>query len=988
MRYLASLLLLALVASVPAAQPPAHAAPLVEMSSLGRVVWEGTSEVAPVPMSLTASDGTGLKMSDLKVRSVVQDPLAFTELTMTFENPEDRTIEGRFEITLPDGAAISRFAMKIDGRWQEGEVVEKQRARQVYEDFLHRGQDPALLEKDAGNSFRARVFPIPAKGRKELVISWSHALESSSEPYRVVLDGLPELDELDVHVASDAWYADTPHDVYSLVEQGVSPQGTLAVDLGASRPLAGLRSGDLGLARVRPVLSTPRQPVTSLSVLFDTSASRALGFEAQIQRLEDLARALDPFTPLTVVAFDQDAREVYSGLAGDFSTSTTAALRDRGALGASNLERALTYLADSPTGHERVLLMTDGVPTAGARDLGGLQERVDALAGVGVVRVDALAAAGLRDEHLLTGLTRAGLPSHGVVLEAEAGVQSARERLDQATVSDIAVSVPGAEWVWPETLDGLQAGDEVLVYAVLPEAQPMTVQLAGMAVETPSRFETVDRPLLERAVVGANIARLTAAAESAEGDARQKRIADIVELSTSFRVLSDYTSLLVLETQEDYERYAIARDALADVLVAGETGIELQQRTELIVAEPVRPDPKPTKSKRRFRLGFSMAKDMAEAPAEPAMDVSDAPPTSMVQEREAAEEAQVLMAVAPAAGESSRMMAREEGRQARRSHEEVDADVEEEEPAPLIAPWEGRYAEVRTLLAGGRVAEALAQARAWRAEQPGDVLALVALGEALEALGDRDAAARAYGSIIDLFPSRADLRRMAAERLERLAAGRTLALDSYAVAIEQRPDHPSGHRLYAWALAKDGQLEAAFDTMEAAVKRSYPRGRVGVAQIMLEDLGILGAALGRAEPTRRQDIAERVKAAGGTEPAGASVRFVLTWETDANDVDLHIRDARGGHAYYSNKTLPSGGELIADVTNGYGPEAFVLPEGADAYPYTIQAHYYSRGPLGYGMGTLQVVQWDPALGLAFDDRPFVIQADGATVELGALTGRL
>ncbi|HMV35929.1 MAG TPA: hypothetical protein PKD60_08555, partial [Turneriella sp.] len=49
-------------------------------------------------------------------------------------------------------------------------------ARRAYEDFLHRRQDPALLEQSGGNEFTARVFPIPAKGMKELVLSYSHEL--------------------------------------------------------------------------------------------------------------------------------------------------------------------------------------------------------------------------------------------------------------------------------------------------------------------------------------------------------------------------------------------------------------------------------------------------------------------------------------------------------------------------------------------------------------------------------------------------------------------------------------------------------------------------------------------------------------------------------------------------------------------------------------------------------------------------------------------
>src|SRR3954467_483126 len=130
---------------------------------------------ADSPVSLTASDGTGLKLVGYSARAVVEDPLAFTELKLVFENPQDRIIEGQFRVTLPRGATVSRFAMKLDGRWQEGEVVEKQAARRAYEDFLHRRQDPALLEQAAGNEFSARVFPIPARGKKELVVSWSHA---------------------------------------------------------------------------------------------------------------------------------------------------------------------------------------------------------------------------------------------------------------------------------------------------------------------------------------------------------------------------------------------------------------------------------------------------------------------------------------------------------------------------------------------------------------------------------------------------------------------------------------------------------------------------------------------------------------------------------------------------------------------------------------------------------------------------------------------
>src|SRR5262245_25249112 len=159
---------------------------------------ERVLRIAGPPLSLTASDGTGLVLVSMVARAVVEDPLCFTELKLTFKNPQPRQLEGQFEITLPPGATISRFAMRIGDTYQEGEVVELQAARAAYEDFLHRRQDPALLEKQAGNQFRARVFPIPPSGEKELILSYSEERPRADQPYRIYLRGLPRLARLDI----------------------------------------------------------------------------------------------------------------------------------------------------------------------------------------------------------------------------------------------------------------------------------------------------------------------------------------------------------------------------------------------------------------------------------------------------------------------------------------------------------------------------------------------------------------------------------------------------------------------------------------------------------------------------------------------------------------------------------------------------------------------------------------------------------------------
>lgn len=307
----------------------------------------------------------------------------------------------------------------------------------------------------------------------------------------------------------------------------------------------------------------------------------------------------------------------------------------------------------------------------------------------------------------------------------------------------------------------------------------------------------------------------------------------------------------------------------------------------------------------------------------------------------------------------------------------------EEEKESRVAPYTGRFDEVMKHLAAGRVAPARAIAESWSAEAPGDVLALVALGEAWEAAGETTAAARAYGSLIDLFPSRADLRRLAGERLERLGeAGLGLAVDTYEKAVVERPDHPSGHRLLAWALLRAGRFEEAFEALENGLEQQYPGGRfAGVDQVLREDLGLLAAAWLRAEPGRREEVLARLDAHDAEMESKPSLRFVLTWETDANDVDLHVYDREGGHAFYGDEELPSGGKLYADVTTGYGPECFAV-QAPEAAPYKLEVHYYRRGPMGYGMGTVQVVEHDGEGGFSIVPLPFVVMADDAVVELG------
>jgi tetratricopeptide (TPR) repeat protein len=988
----------------------------------------------PAPISLTASDGAGLDLVSLAADAVVKDPLAFTELHLIFRNPENRVREGRFRITLPSGATLSRFAMRIGDRWQEGEVVEQRAARVAYEDFLHRRQDPALLENEAGNEFSARVFPIPAGATKEIIVSYGQGMARAGEPYRLPLRGLPRLGRLEVRVQVEG-----SSQVAELSRHDFIPERDFEV-AHASGGRLGLRDDNLVVARVVPLAADSRRDeIGSLYVLVDTSASRALGLGDEIAALERLLTELrgagDP--TVIVAAFDQEVVPIWSGRASS-AGELGARLRARQALGASDLGRALAWLAanvkrDGASGRARALLVGDGVTTAGELRADQLRARVAALAPAGVGRFDVLAVGGIRDDVLLSRLVTAGLPRDGVVLDGTQPAAASLRRLTRATHSGLKVEIDGAGWVWPSVLNGVQPGDEVLVYADLPRDRPFALKVGGAPLPLVGALEPAPRPLLERAWVQARIARVLEQRDEASGHDRDLAGAlerQAVELSVRNRVLCPLTSLLVLETEQDYARFGIERRALADILTVGPQGIAFLHRTEIAAPTALEvPAPAemekgslPAKSRPLDRNELAIHPVAKKARVSDDLDGGEQPLEETVRGRALAPRPasprparreildNLMDAAAPAprhgplpAAPPPAATAAPAGGFGRAAsggaalHASADRAggvwSPAAEPAPMpasdLAPATGPLKDVLDRIATGRAGQALSLARAWRERDPGDVLALVALGEAWEALGDTAAAARAYGSIIDLFPGRADLRRFAGERLERVrsTAALALAIDTFRQAVEQRPDHPASHRLLGFALLKAGHPREAFEAIAVGAAQKYPAGRfAGADRILREDLGLAAAAWMRVEPSHAREIETRLAQAGGAAEQAPSLRFVLNWETDANDVDFHIEDAKGGHAYYAAPHLPSGGDLYADVTTGYGPECFTIrgPAATRAAPYRLQAHYFSRGPMGYGMGKLEIIEHDGRGNLRFDERPFVIMQDGAFVDLGSV----
>ncbi|MBE9521947.1 MAG: hypothetical protein IME95_02030, partial [Proteobacteria bacterium] len=111
---------------------------------------------------MTPANGTlpDLQIKQHHVDVVIEDGYSITTIDQTFHNPNDNALEAIYSFPVPEQASVGEFTYWIDGKAVTGEVLEKEKARDVYEQEKAQGRETALTEKDQYRTFDSRVYPV------------------------------------------------------------------------------------------------------------------------------------------------------------------------------------------------------------------------------------------------------------------------------------------------------------------------------------------------------------------------------------------------------------------------------------------------------------------------------------------------------------------------------------------------------------------------------------------------------------------------------------------------------------------------------------------------------------------------------------------------------------------------------------------------------------------------------------------------------------
>lgn len=915
--------------------------------------------------------------------------------TITIRNPNPRPISAPLAFPLPDGATVCGYALEIDGAMVDGVVVPKEKARVAFETEQRRGVDPGLVEAVKGNVYRTRVYPVPPSGARRVRVDWVAPLalgpDGSSAALALPMPGVPLARRaVTVEVADNT--ATEPPTLggfgdrrferaerfwrVSGTEENVAPRDDLLIALpklpDTIVSTERTPDGDVWFcASVKPDPrfdpSFDRGPMKSFTVFWDASGSRAGDHAAEFALLRGLWA--EPTGSYRLVVFRNTVEP-----AREFSTvgELVAALGDVVYDGGTDLSVLAPAMAG--TGYDGIFLFTDGLDTLSGKPVNF---------GAAANRVTAFVSGAERDVESLRQACG------GSVFDPATGVEDILKALLDP---DRRVSALRGEGVADVQGIGSGAARRATVLGRLTASGETKLSLKVGAGE----YELTISPAAAKP--GSTLATAWAAMRVQQLSPRADDNAEeLLAIGRRFGVASPATSLLVLESLDQWLRHDIEPPATLPQMRERWFAAKKNRPGEDPEAKAAR-HLEMLKGQWKQRMEWWNTDFSKVKPPEPAgkrraipQDGMPAPEDDgddMVLAEEADEEGDAWGDAFSTAAAPAMAMSRSLGGAAGAVAAAPAADRKSAPTAPSagsisVKAWSPDTPYLKALDAagsaeggsGGDAPRSLEPARAaylaQRADWSSSPAFFLDCAGWFFAKGDHDFGVRVLSNLAELRiedpallrvmawrlkeakayeQAIATLRRVCRLRPEDAQSWRDLAivLDEAGRSREAgggSPDGsaPSGPERGSGAAEAPALLAEALDLYRKVALTPWARHPDSISLFAVEEYNALYAWCTNSE---NSSLVARLSSLPEPLPEGlrglpdCDMRVVMSWDADETDVDLHVTEPSGEEAYYGHRRTRAGGDVSKDITDGYGPEEYLIRK-APAGGYRIRAHYFA-----------------------------------------------
>jgi Flp pilus assembly protein TadD len=923
----------------------------------------------PVIRVATDTGSSNLRLSAMKVSVVVTGNLARTTFDLTFFNPMDRVLEGELDFPLADGQTICRYALEVNEKLREGVVVEKTKARVAFENTIRQGIDPGLVEKTKGNHFRTRIYPIPAKGYKHLVIGIEQALSFSGDAFVYQLplytkDVIGDF-SLRAKVANPTRSPDlknnelpdfnfrTDRDDYlgEISKKNFEPMHLFTFAIPVDRTAKQVVFTETKDGRTWFYVTsffnnngkTKTKPA-SVCVLWDISASADRDrtkeldlLHAYLKKVKDVKIVLVPFhiTPLPAENFT-----ISDGIATGLLGHLKNLQHDGGTqLGALDLRQ---YGADE------FLLFSDGISTFGKKEIIP-----------GTKPVHAINAAPSADHAYLKFLAN---KTGGHYLDLN--------KMELERSADLL----GSQWM--QLMQVSYNKDEVEELITTTDLSSGSVSLAGILkknTELSLGFGYDAERITERQTISihkkeaSDVKRASSIkmhTNNAEGIGRiwasmwvdqlemqfEKNRDQVTALGKEFSIVTKNTSLLVLDRVEDYVRYKILppkelQKEYFDLLQA-EKGNESEEKTialneALTAMEQLKAwwnhPPKRTATDDQSGVDSLNASTFTPSGASSNALMPGQVLLDSIVEGEMAQES--------ADQSSVRYFSTANGEQAQSLSNGIAPA-----PAPIgnleplmnkeasdvseinIVRWHSNEAYLRELQKVD-AANRLHQYFKLKKQYGHQPYFFADAAKFFFEKNDLFNAMRILSNIAEMKMENAELLRDMAYQLMEMKET-SLAIETFKEVLAIREEEPHSYRDLALAYNEWGRYNEAVSMLYKLITGTWDTRFGEIRAIAINEMNaIISAHPGAVDLS---NIDKRMVYA-----MPVDVRIVIGWSADNSDIDLWVTDPNKEKCFYSDPITSSGAKMTNDVTQGYGPEEYSLKRAPDG-TYTVEVNLFGN----------------------------------------------
>jgi hypothetical protein len=891
--------------------------------------------------NLNLNSENPMQLDRLKIDIKVIGQIAVTTMDMTYYNSNSRIMEGEFNFPLGEGQTVSRFALDINGQLREGVVVEKDKGRKTFEAVVRRGVDPGLLEMTEGNNFRARVYPLPVWGTRRIVIAFEQELtdKGNNDLYLLPLKITEAVKQFSIHVevvknqvSLDAGNNEFNNlsfnkwnDSYvaNFEQENFTPGKQLALSFphlnDSTRIFTAIKntSSDESFfyLNLRPkFFERAKIMPKKVTILWDNSnSSQNRNIEKELSVLNNYIQKIGNLD-IELISFNItiSKAETYIITEGNWE-------KLRATLKSMIFDGGTSFgsIDFSKFQGEEILLFSDGLSNFGKPEPGFSNTPVYTINSSHSANHAFLNYLAQRSGGVYVNLNKLS-DSEALTLLTNNNYHFISASVEKGKVSNMYPALP-CQFSGTFSLAGEISGNEATL--LLNFGFGKTIVYSKRILIYKSNSD--DPELLRRLWAEKKIAELSLNAE--------KNKDEITHTGKEFGIVTQNTSLIVLENIGDYLQYDIVppkemqdeyfkiksdnkKDASDQIKKHIDYVVSLSERqsTWWNTNFPI-PQEKPVvhnkSGNNRVQYYAPVVVD-DNATLDEVVVVNSSNETSAMQDRVSGMQVEV--------SENAMFVPQEISKKA----EENRADIQ-------LNAWDPQtpYLKVLQYAAKGQEYPTYLKLKAEYGSTPAFY---IDASDFFSKLGNTDIAVIILSNLAEISLESPQLLRVLGKKL--LVMNRNAdAVMIFEKLLKLKGEEAQSYRDLGLAYEANGNNQMAINTLYDAVKKEWNGRFPEIELIIMNEINNIISA------NPKLDYSFINKRLIKKEPI--DIRVVLTWDMDNCDMDLWVTDPAGEKCFYSNKLTRLGGKISCDFTGGYGPEEFMIKKAVSG-EYSVQSNYF------------------------------------------------